>query len=186
MRKTETARSFPGLRVLVPVCCISALCAAPVFSQDFVAKEYKNSIGLGAGGGISLENDAPNISITGQYTRELNDDWSVSVSLAYDKEFRRKNGRTTESQEYSLQATLGYELSDEWSVVGGFARGIIEKDEGKDWEAAGSRNWSVGVGIAYSIPVNERVSMGPSLVTAYSFENTEVRMELEWEVSYAF
>lgn len=187
MKRTLRTLSLLRSSVLFLLVVFVTLSAAPAHAQDaVVASGYKNTIGLGAGGGFSLENDAPNVSVTGQYTRELSGPWSVSVSLGYDKEFRKKQGRTSESQEVSLQATLGYGLTDQWSVFGGFARGIVEKDEGKSWEWAGEKNWAVGAGVSYSIPINDRVSIGPSVVTAYSFENSEVRMEFELEVSYGF
>ena len=57
---------------------------------------------------------------------------------------------------------------------------------GEDWKTAGSDDWAVGAGISYGYPINDRVSVGPGFITAYDFNNSELRSEIDFSVSVAF
>lgn len=184
--RSSASRQFMSVAVL---CFCYSSWAVLASAQDAglaIPEGYKNSVGFGAGGGESFRDDAPNLSITVDYSRDLDGPWGFSVSIGYDKEYRKNSGRTIRTEQYALQAAINYELTERFTLTGGVARGLIERKDNGDWESSGSDDWSVGGGIAYSIPINERVSFGPSLVTGYSFDNKEFRAEFELNISYAF
>ncbi len=168
---------------------VAFLAAAEARGQDAslnIPDAFKNSVGIGGGGGFSYNNDAQNVSISANYGRAIDGPWGLSLAIGWDKDFRKADGKRTRAQQFALQVGVTYDLTEGIGLVAGFSRGLIEKESGKDWKTAGSDDWAVGGGISYSYPISDRVFVGPGLVTAYDFDNKELRSEIELNVSVAF
>ena len=165
------------------------LAPAVAFGQNAslnIPDAFKNSVGIGGGGGFSYDSDAPNVSFTVNYGREINGPWGMSLAIGWDKEFRKSDGKRAQAQKFALQSGITYELTENIGVVVGFSRGLIEKEGGNNWKSAGSNDWAAGADISYSFATNDSVTVGPGLTTAYDFENNELRSEIEINVSVAF
>ncbi len=168
---------------------VAVLASSEARGQDAslnIPDAFKNSVGIGGGGGFSYSSDSPNISISADYGRGIAGPWGISLVIGYDKEFRKKDGKREQSQQFAFMAGVTYDLTERIGVVAGFSRGIIEKEHGKGWKTAGSNDWGVGGGISYSYPINDRVYVGPGFTAAYDFDSKEVRSEIEINISVAF
>lgn len=170
---------------------ITVLAPAEARGQDAslnIPEGFKNSVGFGGGGGFSYSSDSPNISISADYGRAIGGPWGISVVIGYDKGFRKNKGssKRVQSEQFALMFGVSYEIRERIGVVAGFSRGLIENDGGRGWKTAGSEDWGVGAGISYSYPLRDGVSVGPGFTMAYDFENSELRSEVEMNVSFAF
>ena len=168
---------------------IAILASAEARGQDAalnIPDAYKNSVGIGGGGGWSYNSDSPNISVSVDYGREIAGPWGISLVLGWDKEFRKKDGKREQSQQFALMAGVTYELTENIGVAAGFSRSLFEKESGKSWETAGSNDWGVGGGISYSYPISDRMIVGPGFTAAYDFDSKEVRSEIEMNISFAY
>ena len=177
------------MALLICAVLVAVLASAEARGQDAslnIPGAFKNSVGIGGGGGFSYNSDAPNISASVNYGRAIDGPWGISLAIGWDKEFRKRSGKRDQAQQFALQAGVTYELTERIGLVAGFSRGLIEKERGKDWKTAGSDDWGVGAGISYSYPISDRVAVGPGLVTAYDFATSELRSEIEINVSVAF
>ncbi len=178
------------MMLLVCAVLIAVLASAEARGQDAslnIPGAFKNSVGIGGGGGFSYNSDSPNISVSVDYGRALGGPWGIALVIGWDKTFTKRAGKKrAQSQQFALQAGVSYELTERIGLVVGFSRGLIEKEGNKGWKAAGPKDWGVGAGISYAFPINDRMSVGPGLTLAYDFDSSELRSEIEINVSVAF
>lgn len=163
--------------------------ANPSLAQDAgisIPGDYKNSIGIGAGGGFSYNNDSQNFSATLSYERSISGPWGIVAGVGYDASTRKEKGKTKDNQSVGFQMGITYDLTDAIQITAGAQKDLIDKDEGEDWKSSGGGDWAVGGGISYTWPINDRVSIGPGATPGYGFENEEWRTEIELNIGLGF
>ena len=168
---------------------IAVLASAEARGQDTslnIPDAFKNSVGIGVGGGFSYSSDAPNFTISMDYNRAIAGPWGITVAVGWDKEFRKRDGKRTHSQAFDLSVGMTYALTERIGLAAGFSRGLIGKEEGESWKSAGTNDWGVGAAISYSYPLSDKVFVGPGFVMAYDIDNSELRSEFDISISLAF
>lgn len=149
--------------------------------------DYRNSLDAGVGGGFSFGADAPTVSATLAYSRNLADRWGLTASVGWDREWRKQeSGDRKGGEQLAFQAAATFKATERLGLAAGFARTFLDREDGAGWKGAGPDDWAVGAGVSYSFPLGDRTGLGPSLVVAYDLDNKEWRMESEVGFSYAF
>ncbi|WP_163937885.1 outer membrane beta-barrel protein [Paraferrimonas sp. SM1919] len=156
----------------------------------------QNKVGLG---GITLMdgriNFGPSFGIypgkdkyfwgfSGGYTHMLDDKWSVSGVLAWDQEVEpQDNGPNKQSHTFTAIATVNYAINDTFTITTGIAKGFLEdSNPRKEYEFVDG-DWSTGVSLGISTPINDHLSFDFS--TSYEYNLTQNEYDISFDGGFS-
>ena len=109
------------------------------------------------------------------------------MAVGWDMENRKEDGKRIVGESLAVLFSFDYALTEEIALIVGFGRTLGARAQGGSWEfERGANDWATGAGAVYAFSLNERVSVGPSLVAFYDFDPKEIRVEAEFAFAYAF
>ena len=152
-----------------------------------MAQDYQQSIGGGLSYGEKLNGKSDFWGWTIDYSRAFDNGWSITTSLAWDKETepkRNKEDKVTRS--YTPTFVWSYPIHRRWSAGLGFGKGIINDDNRDeeyrwvDWD----KEWSVGGTVLFHLWQSGRHNL--NLASALEYDLSEGSPQLSFDINYAW
>ena len=143
-------RVVPALLVLAAGPFAQAQIHAPAVNLEL---GFKNVVAFGGSVGSPYTRDAYFWGVTADYTRLLDRRWSTTLSLAFDREFERRQAQPTKLvNTLTVIGTFNYGLTRWLTATTGLGKGIVDDDNRDRKMRFTDGDWSTGVALGFSLP----------------------------------
>jgi len=126
--------------------------------------------------------------VSADYSRAVNDLWTISGSLAFDRETtRERDAPDDETDTVSLQFAVSRLVSDRLSIGAGFGKGVFDKKQGNSWQAPDfSEDWTVGITSAYALSRRGQHNVNINATLEYRFTEDKPAWSFDLGYGYSF
>lgn len=152
-------------------------------------KGHNSTIGWGISSGIILQRNAYFLGGTLDYSKYINDNFTVTTSLTYDQEREKTKAIDNTTNTFTIIGSVSYTLSKSMVVSTGLAKGFADDDNNEKNIMFANADWSTGVSFGYAFPKinqsqNKIYSISSSL--EYNITKSEFSISVDLGIGFSF
>jgi len=174
--------------LIVHIIILSTSLSLNAQSLNLPAEGYTNTFGTAVSGGVFLDKDAVFWGFSVDYSNVIKENWIISISFGYDKEFsNKKNEEESVVNTLTPSLAIGYSLNKRIAIGVGVGKGLFDDDnDHKSFQFNKNGGLTLGLIGVYSFyqkgPHSFDVSGG--IERGLSTPETDITLELGYGYSF--
>lgn len=157
-------------------------------SISLPAEGYKNSCGGSINGGVFLDREAVFFGVSTDYSRVLDGNWIVNVSLSFDQEHSSsEDGSAGIVNTLSPALAVGYAISPRLAAGIGIGKGMFDDDNSSGkFTYTSQGNLTVGLLCVYTIHQKgpHSFDIGGGIERGIITPETDITIELSYGINF--